>query len=174
MIGNILKLLRKKHGYSQDYVSDKINVKRSTYANYERETREPNISLLIELADVYGVSVDYLLGHVANNTMPDDERQLIEKYNQLTDEGRMRINGQIDCELRVDAFVAEKRREIQRRGVEAAQKSGKPYGRPKAVITADWNVVYKQWKSGDITADDAARKLGISKATLYRMARSEK
>ena len=91
MFGNILRSLRKKHGYSQDDVSDKIKVKRSTYANYERETREPNISVLIELADVYGVSVDYLLGHVAADTMPDDERQLVEKYNQLTDEGRMRV-----------------------------------------------------------------------------------
>ena len=46
--------------------------------------------------------------------------------------------------------------------------SGKQYGRPKATITADWDDTYNQWKSGDISADDAARKLGISKATLYR------
>ena len=29
------------------------------------------------------------------------------------------------------------------------------------------DVVYAQWKAQDITADEAAVKLGISKATLY-------
>ena len=33
----------------------------------------------------------------------------------------------------------------------------------------NWDVVYAQWKAQDITADEAAMKLGISKATLYRM-----
>ena len=33
----------------------------------------------------------------------------------------------------------------------------------------NWEVVYAQWKAQDITADEAAMKLGISKATLYRM-----
>ena len=174
MYGTILKSLRKKHGYGQDYVADKIKVKRPTYANYERETREPSISLLIELADVYGVSVDYILGHVPDKAMPDDERQLLDKYNKLSSEGRIRINSQIDCELRVDALAVKKREEAQRRGIESAKQTGKAFGRPKAAIKADWKDVYNQWKSGDITADDAARKLGISKATLYRMARKEK
>jgi hypothetical protein len=31
------------------------------------------------------------------------------------------------------------------------------------------DVAYAQWKAQDITADEAAVKLGISKATLYRM-----
>ena len=33
----------------------------------------------------------------------------------------------------------------------------------------NWDVAYAQWKAQDITADEAAVKLGISKATLYRM-----
>ena len=33
----------------------------------------------------------------------------------------------------------------------------------------NWEVVYAQWKAQDITADEAAVKLGISKAALYRM-----
>lgn len=173
MIGAILKSLRKKHGYGQDYVADKINVKRSTYANYERESREPSLALVIELAKLYDISTDYLLGHTASKNMPEDIQQLIEKYDKLSDEGRIRINNQIDCELHVDAMLAEERHEKQRQGIEASRQAGKQYGRPKADISADWDDTYKQWKSGDITADDAARKLGISKATLYRRARNE-
>ena len=172
MIGPILKSLREKHDYNQDYVAEKINVSRSTYANYERESREPNIATLIGLADFYGLSVDYLLGHTPDKDMPEDIKELVDKYNHLSDEGRLRINSQIDCELRIDALVAEKRQEKQRKGIEESRQAGKQYGRPKATITADWDDTYNQWKSGDITADDAARKLGISKATLYRRART--
>ena len=43
------------------------------------------------------------------------------------------------------------------------------YGRPQTNFPANWDVVYAQWKAQDITADEAAVKLGISKATLYRM-----
>ena len=171
MIGNILKTLRERHDYNQDYVADKVNINRSTYANYERESREPNIAMLIKLADLYEISVDYLLGHTPDKDMPEDIKELVDKYNRLSDEGRLRINNQIDCELRVDALAAEKRHEKQRQGIEASRLAGKQYGRPKAAITADWDDTYNQWKSGDITADDAARKLGISKAKLYSLSK---
>ena len=39
----------------------------------------------------------------------------------------------------------------------------------KYIDMENWEVVYAQWKVQDITADEAAVKLGISKATLYRM-----
>ena len=98
-----------------------------------------------------------------------DEGELLEKYRRLSDEGRARISSQIDCELRIDAEVAAKRQENQRRGIEAAKKAGIHYGRPQTTFPENWDVVYAQWKAQDITADEAAVKLGISKATLYRM-----
>ena len=97
------------------------------------------------------------------------EGELLEKYRKLTDEGRARISNQIDCELRIDAEAAAKRHEEQRKGIEAAKRAGVQYGRPKTVLPKNWNVVYAQWKAQDITADEAAAKLGISKSTLYRM-----
>jgi len=105
--------------------------------------------------------------------MPEDIQQLIDKYQKLSEGGRIRINNQLDCELKVDKLIAQKRQETQRKGIEAARQSRKQYGRPKATITTDWTITYNQWKNGDITADDAALKLGISKATLYRRSRNK-
>ena len=108
-------------------MAEKINIKRSSYANYERESREPNIDMFIKLADLYEISVDYLLGHTPDKDMPEDIKELVDKYNRLSDEGRLRINNQIDCELRVDALAAEKRHEKQRQGIEASRQAGKQY-----------------------------------------------
>ncbi|SDP75220.1 DUF134 domain-containing protein [Selenomonas ruminantium] len=102
----------------------------------------------------------------------DKSRNLIDKYWQLSEDGRKRIDNQIECELRIDQENAERRRQSQRKGIEAAQKAGVHYGRPKSELRADWDMVYQQWKARDITADDAANKLGISKATLYRMTKA--
>jgi len=67
MIGNILKTLRERHDYNQDYVAEKVNIKRSTYANYERESREPSIDMLIKLADLYVVLCQDLVQHKMRN-----------------------------------------------------------------------------------------------------------
>lgn len=95
-----------------------------------------------------------------------EEQELIEKYRQLTAEGRIRISSQIDCELRVDAEAVRKRRER----IVAAQKAGVHFGRPKKEsFPENWDAVYRQWKAQDITAKEAADKLHISLATLYRL-----
>lgn len=95
-----------------------------------------------------------------------EEQQLIEKYRQLSAEGRIRVNHQIDCELRVDAEAVRKRRDR----IEAARKAGVHFGRPKKEsFPENWDTVYSQWKVKDITAKEAADKLHISLATLYRL-----
>lgn len=57
-----LKNLRKKNNYSQTEIAQKLNVVQATYNGYETEKYEPNIETLCKLADIYGVSLDYLIG----------------------------------------------------------------------------------------------------------------
>lgn len=175
MINVDKKLLewRELRGYKQQQVADAIGVSRATYANYECGRRSPDIEGVIRLAAFYRISLDELVGYAkddaADISLAPKDKQLLTKYRQLTDAGRARISNQIECELRIDAEVAARRHEKQRKGIEAAQKAGIPYGRPKIALPQNWDDVYGQWKAQDITADEAAVKLGISKATLYRM-----
>ncbi|MDY2918848.1 MAG: XRE family transcriptional regulator [Anaerococcus sp.] len=64
-IGDKLAYLRKSHKYSQKELADKINTSRSSIAMFESNARVPTTSTLSMYADLFGVSVDYLLG---NNT----------------------------------------------------------------------------------------------------------
>ena len=59
--GTILKSLRESKGYSQLQVSKMLNIERTTYVKYETGVINPTRKLK-EIAELYGVSTDYLLG----------------------------------------------------------------------------------------------------------------
>ncbi len=57
-----LKLCRKEKGYTQLQVAIYCDITEKAYQNYELMTREPKIDILIRIADLYDVSIDYLVG----------------------------------------------------------------------------------------------------------------
>lgn len=59
---NNLKELRKKKGLTQKELAEYIGITQKGYANYESGAREPSIETLNMLADLFGVSVDTILG----------------------------------------------------------------------------------------------------------------
>jgi len=54
--------LREKHNYTQKKLSELLHVSQATYSRYESGALDIPIQALIMLADLYGVSVDYILG----------------------------------------------------------------------------------------------------------------
>lgn len=62
MIAKRIKLLRIENKLTQDRVSKEIDVNRITYAGYENERSQPNAVILVRLAKLYDVSLDYLCG----------------------------------------------------------------------------------------------------------------
>ncbi len=54
--------LRVDQDLTQQQVADYLMCNRQVYARYERGIREIPVSMLIKLAELYQVSVDYLLG----------------------------------------------------------------------------------------------------------------
>lgn len=62
MIDLKLRELRIENGYTQSYVARYLNVQQNTYSQYETQTREIPLELLIKLSKLYQTSVDYILG----------------------------------------------------------------------------------------------------------------
>lgn len=62
ILGERLKELREEKGYTQREFAAKMGINGVTYLHYEKNQREPPLSLLAAFAEFYGVSVDYLLG----------------------------------------------------------------------------------------------------------------
>lgn len=56
-----LKATRKERGLKQQDVAEKTGINVITLSGYEIGKNEPNMEALVCLADVYGVSLDYLM-----------------------------------------------------------------------------------------------------------------
>ena len=61
-IGERITQLRKQQNLSQDELAKKAEVSRTIIGNYERNANTPSIEVLIKLAKVFNVSVDYIIG----------------------------------------------------------------------------------------------------------------
>lgn len=60
-------------------------------------------------------------------------------------------------------------RERQRQGIEATKKEGTvKFGRPKVTKPENWDEVYSQWKTRQITGKKAMEILGLSRSTFYK------
>ena len=63
LIGKRLKDLRKAKGLNQQELGDLVNVTKVSICCYEKGTRTPNLETFQDLANVFSVSTDYLLGN---------------------------------------------------------------------------------------------------------------
>jgi transcriptional regulator with XRE-family HTH domain len=61
LISDNIKYLRKKLGLTQEQFADRIGIKRSLVGAYEEGRADPRITNLINMADIFGTSVDILI-----------------------------------------------------------------------------------------------------------------
>lgn len=67
-----LRELRIKSGLTQNEIATKLGVSGQTILNWENGIYEPKISQLIQLADLFNVSIDYLVERKGNQKKVDD------------------------------------------------------------------------------------------------------
>ena len=58
----ILLLLRNMQGLTQEQAAEGPGITYRSYRRYETGEREPTASVLVQIADFYDVSLDYLVG----------------------------------------------------------------------------------------------------------------
>lgn len=54
-------MLRLSCNYSQVDVAEKLSVTKQTISNWENNNIQPSVDMLIKIADLFGVTTDYLL-----------------------------------------------------------------------------------------------------------------
>ena len=63
---NRLLELRKSRGYTQIKVALDLNLNQNSVSRYEKGERDAGYALLIQFAEYYNVSIDYILGRTDN------------------------------------------------------------------------------------------------------------
>ena len=78
--GDILSEIRKDKGLKQKDLADMLNVSVNTISDYENNRYFPDYENLVKIADIFDVSVDFLLGRIRNNV---DLKWLHKKFGKL-------------------------------------------------------------------------------------------
>lgn len=86
MFGERIKKLRYSKNMNQTELAKHLNVASSTVSMWELEYNEPDIKTLIQLADLFGVTVDYLLGRESYNTTEQQAIQNLIKASEMITE----------------------------------------------------------------------------------------
>lgn len=77
-----LRELRTKSGLTQNEIATRLGVSGQTILNWENGIYEPKINQLIQLADLFSVSVDYLIERKNTNKSIDDICKELEKISK--------------------------------------------------------------------------------------------
>ncbi|MBQ4332461.1 MAG: helix-turn-helix transcriptional regulator [Clostridia bacterium] len=96
LFGARLRMLRRRAKWTQQAVADRLSIHRTTYTKYETGVVTPDQQGLLKLAEIFGVTVDYLLGreetparHVADDEsrrveVTLQEKVLLQMFRQLS------------------------------------------------------------------------------------------
>lgn len=84
-LGTILKDLRKKAHLTQQQVADAIGIQRGTYAYYELDKSTPKTAAMIDIANLYRITVDELIGNVPAKRVAQNSEPIIETDWSTTD-----------------------------------------------------------------------------------------
>lgn len=74
-----LKLLRERKGLTQEELGKKLHLGKSSISMYERGDRVPNHDILVNISNLFDVSIDYLLGKTEIKKYTEPFEDKIEK-----------------------------------------------------------------------------------------------
>lgn len=88
-----LKELREQKNMSQQALAEIVHVTQQSIHKYEHELAEPDLDVILHLADFFDTSVDYLLGYTdvmqryeiyPENSISKSELRVLEYYRHLS------------------------------------------------------------------------------------------
>lgn len=101
-----LRQLRISRDITQKQLAEKLNIDKRQISKLETQYNEPNLDLLIKLADFFGCSTDYLLGREqedglividnSSNTISDIEQHILDVFRNLTNRNKIKVVGYVD------------------------------------------------------------------------------
>lgn len=76
MLSEKIRALRRKSGLSQDELAERLDVSRQAVSKWELGSAVPTADKLVELADYFGVSLDYLMRDYPESALIIEREQM--------------------------------------------------------------------------------------------------
>lgn len=94
-----IKQLRERKGLNMKEAAKVLGMPYTTYVNYEKGLREPTSEVLIDIADYFETTVDYLVGRTDSQgnisrrsaMVSADDEELLRKFHCLDDRGKAAV-----------------------------------------------------------------------------------
>lgn len=100
---NRIKKLRKEKKITQIRLSIELEVSQETISAYEKGKYYPSAAMLIKLRDIFGVSIDYILGlsdtkfdPLSESNLTEDETYILNLCRKMDDSDRKRTISYIE------------------------------------------------------------------------------
>ncbi|MFB5674315.1 helix-turn-helix domain-containing protein [Paenibacillus terreus] len=110
--GTRIAELREKRGWKQEELAQILGITRAALSHYEKNRRKPDFDTLTKLANLFGVSIDYLIGRIPRtpNDMDPEVKQFID-HLELSDKDilsrfNLMIDGRSLSEEEAKRFIA--------------------------------------------------------------------
>lgn len=88
---DIIVELMRQEGLSQKDLAEKINVTEASMSRYIKGERIPRIDVLVKLANVFNVSIEYLQGLKEVDDFNEIKRIVARNSKNMTDEQKMEL-----------------------------------------------------------------------------------
>lgn len=103
-IGEFLKQLRKEKGITQEQLAEELNVSARTVSRWETGRNMPDISLLVEIADFFELSIPEII-HAERKSEIMEDKETIQKMSEYADAERKLLSKRV-CILSVVGLVS--------------------------------------------------------------------
>ena len=99
-----LKEVRKQHGYTRRQLAAELGRNYATITKYENGEREPGHTYLVEIAQKFNVTTDYLLGldefpQDGETALSAEAMRLAREFDTLDEWGRKAVRSVVELEL---------------------------------------------------------------------------
>jgi len=84
-IGTRIAHLREQRGWTQEQTSHLLGISRAALSHYEKNRREPDTETLTKFADLFHVSIDYLVGRTdrPDQLLDPEIRDFVQQADQI-------------------------------------------------------------------------------------------
>ncbi|NLL46791.1 MAG: helix-turn-helix domain-containing protein [Clostridiales bacterium] len=91
-VGNFIKELRKEQSLTQEQLAEHFNVARRTVSRWENGNNLPDLDILIEMSDLFGVDLREILdGERKSEKMDAEMKETVMKVAEYSNEGKKKL-----------------------------------------------------------------------------------